>query len=87
MLKNPAFSSPLHYVLNEEGITVSQGEVSQSQAWADMYKATSTTKSIIVYTSPVNATIFPKRVLGENLSQCIEIIATHMPPNKVKIRF
>ena len=87
ILKNPAFQNPLHYVLDDTGITVSQGEVSQSQAWEDMYKAISTTKSIIVYTTPVNATIFPRRVLGENLSQCIEIIATHMPPSKVKIRF
>ncbi len=87
VLNNPAFKNPLHYVLDENGITVSQGEETQSQAWENMYKAVSTTKSIIVYTSPVNATIFPKRVLGENLGQCIEIISTHMPANKVKIRF
>ncbi len=87
ILKNPAFSKPLHYVLDDTGITVSQDEVSQSQAWEDMYKAISTTKSIVVYTTPVNATIFPRRVLGDNLGQCIEIIATHMPPSKVKIRF
>lgn len=87
VLSNPAFKEALHYVLDEEGITVSQGENVQSQAWADMYKATSTTKSIIVYTSPVNATIIPRRALEENVSQCIEIISTHMPPNKVKIRY
>lgn len=86
-LNNPAFKQPLHYVLDENGITVSQGEVSQSQAWENMYKATSTNKNIIVYTSPVNATIIPKRVLGEERSKCIEIISTHMPPKKVKIRY
>ncbi len=87
IIKNPAFKEPLHYVLDEKGITVSQGEESQSQAWENMHKATSTTKSIIIYTSPVNATILPRRVLGENTSKCIEIISTHMPPNKVKIRY
>ncbi len=87
VLNNPAFQNSLHYVLDENGITVSQGEQTQCQVWEDMYKATSTTKSIIVYTSPVNATIFPRRVLGEQLSQCIEIISTHMPAKKVKIRF
>ncbi len=86
-LNNPVFKEALHYTLNEEGLTVSQGENVQSQAWTDMYKATSTAKSIIVYTSPVNATIIPRRALGENLSQCIEIISTHMPPSKVKIRY
>ncbi len=86
-LNNPAFKNTLHYVLDEQGITVSQGEEIQSQAWENMFKATSTGKSIIIYTSPVNATILPRRALGENLSQCIEIISTHMPPKKVKIRF
>lgn len=87
ILNNPAFKESLHYVLNEEGITVSQGETLQSQSWENMYKATSTAKSIIVYTSPVNATIIPRRVLGENTGRCIEIISTHMPPKKVKIRY
>lgn len=85
-LTNPAFQKPLHYVLDENGITISQGEESQNQAWENMYKATSTNRNIIVYTSRVNATILPKRVLGEDLSKCIEIISTHMPPSKVKIR-
>lgn len=86
-LLNPAFKEPLHYVLDEKGITVSQGEQTQSQEWANMYKATSTTKSIIVYTTKVNATIFPRREVGEQLPALIEMISTHMPPDKVKIRF
>ena len=87
VLNNPAFKNPLHYVLDENGITVSQGEESQSQTWDNMYKAISTSKSIIVYTSAVNATILPRRALGENVNKCIEIISTHMPPKKVKIRY
>ena len=86
-LANPVFKQPLHYKLTEEGIEVSQGEEVQSQKWEDLYKAISTTKSLIVYTSRVNATIFPKRDLGEKASAVIEIISTHMPPKKVKIRF
>ena len=81
------FKKPLHYKLTEEGIEVSQGEEVQSQKWEDLYKAISTTRSLIVYTSRVNATIFPKRDLGEKASAVIEIISTHMPPKKVKIRF
>lgn len=85
-LSNPSFKKPLHYKMTEEGIKVSQGEEVQSQKWEDMYKAVSTMKSLIVYTSPVNATIFPKRELGELTPGVIEIISTHMPPKKVKIR-
>lgn len=86
MLKTPAFKKPLHYKLTEEGIEVSQDDMTERQMWEDMYKAVSTTNSIIVYTSRVNAFIFPKKDLGENKYKAIEIIATHMPPGKVKIR-
>ncbi len=86
-VNNPAFKQPLHYVLDDEGITVSQGEVSQSQSWENMYKAISTNKSIIVYTSPVNATIFPRRAMGQDAVRYIEMICTHMPPAKVRIRY
>ena len=85
-LSNPAFKKPLHYKLTEEGIEVSQGEEVQMQGWEDMYKAVSTPKSLILYTSPVNASIFPKKDLGEKAAGVIAIISTHMPPKKVKIR-
>ena len=85
-LANPSFKKPLHFKMTEEGIEVSQDGEVQSQKWEDMYKAVSTMKSIVVYTSPVNASIFPKRVLGEQLPGVIEIISTHMPVKKVKIR-
>lgn len=86
MLNTPAFKEPLHYKLTDEGIEVSQGEEVQSQKWEDMYKAVSTQQSLIVYTSKVNASIFPKKDLGQRTAAVIEMISTHMPPAKVKIR-
>lgn len=86
VLANPGFQKPLHYCLDENGITVSQDEVSESQGWDQMVKAVSTGRSIIVYTSRVNATIFPKAQLGEQKDAVIGMISTHMPPGKVNIR-
>lgn len=85
-LSNPAFGQPLHYVLDGQGITVSQNGEEQHQDWGDMVKAVSTGHSIIVYTSRVNATIFPRREMGDKRTDVIEIISTHMPPKKVHIR-
>ena len=84
---NPAFKEPLHYVLDEEGISVSQGEVTQMQKWENMHRAVSTSKSIIVYTSRVNACIFPRRELGDSQTEVIRFIAAHMNPKKVNIRY
>ena len=59
-VNNPVFKEPLHYVLDENGITISQGDSSTCQKWEDCLKAVSTGRSIIVYTAKNNATIFPK---------------------------
>lgn len=86
VLLSPVFKETLHYVLNDEGLTVKVGEEEDSQAWKDMYKAVSTGKSIIVYTSKRCASIFPKSDLGDQRMAVIEMISTHMEPKKVNIK-
>lgn len=83
---NESFHQPLHYILDDNGITVSQGDVTESQPWDDMVKAVSTSRSIIVYTAGRSASIFPRAQLGDQQAALIEVISTHMPPAKVKIR-
>lgn len=86
VINNPSFQQPLHYMLDEQGLTISQGEDSVQYLWEEMYKAVSTGRSIIVYTSRINATIFPRKQMGDQGTAVIEMISTHMPPGKVKIR-
>lgn len=86
ILRNPSFQQPLHYMLDEQGITISQGEDAVQYPWEEMYKAVSTGRSIILYTSRINATIFPRKQMGDKSAAVIEMISTHMPPAKVKIR-
>lgn len=86
ILNNSTFKETLHYKLDDEGLTITQGGAEAKQGWGDMHKAVSTGRSIILYTSRVNATIFPKRQLGDQKMAVVEMISTHMPPAKVKIR-
>lgn len=86
MLKTPAFQEPLHYRLTPEGVEISQKETKEFQKWEHMYKATSTGKSIILYTSRINACIFPRADLKEKEVAVIEMISKHMPAGKVKIK-
>jgi hypothetical protein len=83
----PAFKQPLHYKMTDEGISVSQGEQEEKQSWDSCYKAISTSKSIILYTSKTAASIFPKSDLGDQKDAIVQMISTHMPPKKVKMRF
>ncbi len=87
MARTQSFKEALHYEMNEDGIQVSQGEEVLMLEWDSLYKAISTRQSIVVYTSKVNACIFPKKDLGDRTTEVIEMLSTHMPPAKVKIRF
>ena len=83
---NPVFRRPIHYTMTEEGVMVSQ-ETEETEETSAMYKAVSTKNSIILYTTRVNACIFPRKQLGGHTTDVIKMIATHMPPKKVKIRY
>ena len=47
---NPTFRNPIHYTLDDEGVTVSQGDEELTVAWENMLKARSTEQSIFLYT-------------------------------------
>lgn len=86
VMLNPVFKEKLHYILDDEGVTVMAGDATDFQKWEDMHKAASSGKSIIIYTNRINACIFPKEDLGEKLADVIRIISTHMDPKRVNIR-
>lgn len=86
MKTTKVFQKPLHYTFSEEGITISQEEMSDTIPWDLIIKVVSTNKSIIIYTSKINASILPKYQLGEELSDVIQIISTNMAPSKVNIK-
>lgn len=83
---NEFFKKPLHYVLTDEGVTVMQGDYELFQEWKIVVKAASTNRSILLYTSKVNAWIFPKRELANKKDDVIEMVSTHVSPDKVKIK-
>lgn len=83
---NEFFKQPIHYTLTDEGVIVTQGEAEMVQPWAAIVKASSTNKSLLLYTSKVNAWIFPKRDLGEKREDVIQMISTHVSPDRVKIK-
>ena len=80
------FKEPLHYRLSEEGLLVSSGEEEQLVPWESITKAAATGKTILLYTSKVNAFLFPKRALGERSEEMVLVISRYVAPEKVKIR-
>ncbi len=81
------FKNNTHYVLDDTGITVSQGENSSSVEWDKVHRVVSTGRSIIIYTGPTNATILPRAQMGDKLQPVIQCISTHVEPKRVKIKY
>ena len=86
VLKTPMFQKPITYEFGEEGVRISQDDQSVLNEWINFYKAVSTSKSIILYVTKSRALIFPRESLGEQYAAVVQMISTHMPAKKVKIR-
>lgn len=85
-LNNEAFKKPLHYAFTEKGVYVSQGEAVEMQKWENMHQAVATGKSVILYTSKVSASIFPRKDLGNDATVLLQIFCRYMDPKKIKFK-
>lgn len=83
---SPVFLEPLVYKLTEDGVKVIQGGKENESPWSDFQKAISTNWALVLYMDKTRAIIFPREQIGERWAAAVEMISTHMPPDKVKIR-
>ncbi len=86
VMSNEVFKEPMHYIIDETGITAKSKDNSESLSWDKMYKAVSTSRSVILYTGRVNACILPKEDMGDQKDNVIRIISANMDPKQVNIR-
>ena len=75
---NEVFKLPLDYVLNDEGITLSQGEQSQSITWADVYQVREYKSQILVYTGRIYAFVWPKSALSQCENEVRALFKKHL---------
>ena len=69
---NPYYAEPIHYVLDEEGITTTQGEKSASLPWEQFSKIKLTKKSVFLYMKNKNACVFSQEVFGKDLDKAYD---------------
>lgn len=72
--RNKVYQKPLTYMLNEEGITVSQEDVAQTVTWERLRSVVETKSQYLVYSNRINAFIFPKEAIGENIEAFEEMV-------------
>lgn len=83
---SPMFQKPITYELIEEGVKVSQDDQEVVNPWEDFMKAVEINGALVLYVTRLRALIFPKADLGEQYTAVVQMISTHMPPAKVKIK-
>ena len=83
---NDSFHHPLCYVFSTKGVDVKQGEQSLHINWEDIIKIVSTKNLIVIYLSPINAFIFPKKQIGDKFDDFKKIIVDNIKCRKVSIK-
>ena len=69
---NPYYAEPIHYVLDEEGITTTQGENTATLSWDKFSKIKLTKKSMFIYMKNKNACVLSRDVFGEDSDKACE---------------
>lgn len=71
---NPYYAEPIHYILDEEGVTTIQGEKEAKLAWEKFSKVKLTKKSMFLYMRNKNACVLSLDVFGKDLDKAYEWI-------------
>ncbi len=71
---SPSYRHPLDFTFTDEGITVSQGEVSQDITWDKVCRIMKTNQMLAIYTSRMNAFVIPLSQLGEDRGKIISSV-------------
>ncbi len=74
VLLNPSFKEPFQYVLNEEGIHISQNGESADLTWDAVYKAVKCSTGIFLYGSKYRANILPARCIEGKEEDIVKLL-------------
>lgn len=83
---SPVLGNTLHFLVDEDGFTVTQGEASGVLAWSQIYKMVATGKLVLVYSSRVHAYVIPRRQLGEYYVPLAKLAAAKLAKYRMKMK-
>ncbi len=80
-----AYRKPLDYRVDEQGITVSQDEESQTIEWERLYRIIETKSQFLVYSNRINSFIFPKSSLEGQADELGNAMAEYSKDTAVRL--
>lgn len=83
---SPVLGNTLHYAVDADGFTVTQGEASGVLAWKQIYKMVATKHLVLVYSNRLNAYVIPKRQLGEQYVPLAKLAREKLPKYRFRMK-
>lgn len=86
MKMNPMYKEPMHYEVNDEGITTTQNEQTAQITWDKVIKVTESKYSYLLYTGRIYSFVLPKESMGMQITIVESLIKKHLAAGQVKIK-
>ena len=80
-----SFREKVHYKIDEAGITVSLGEVTETLGWDKIYKIRFDGRNVDIYMTTVNANIIPVRDFGGRAEEFVNMAGEYLKAFQVKV--
>ncbi|MGN0290450.1 MAG: YcxB family protein [Lachnospiraceae bacterium] len=84
--RTEALRNTQHFTIDEKGITISQNGEEATLEWEKIYKVVETKSSVLVYSSRVNAYVFPKRDMGTSFEGVCTMMREHLESYRLKLK-
>lgn len=76
----------LHYLVDENGLTVSQGEETANLPWNQIYKMIGTKNNVLVYSNRTNAYVIPREQLKDAYGTLAQMAKEQLPDYRVRMK-
>jgi len=83
---SPVLNNVLHYTIDDTGITTSQGEMSSTLLWEQVYRVVATKHNILVCINPRNAFIIPREQVLQEYDTIRNIAQQHLEKYRFKMK-
>ena len=83
---SPVLKNVLHYVIDDTGVTTSQGEACSTLAWEQVYRVVATRHNILVCINPRNAFIIPRAQAEAQYETIRRIAQNHLETYRFKMK-
>lgn len=80
----PEFLEPLHYRIDETGVTVSRNGESAELPWDKVFRVVGVKTAVYIYSSRIHAYVIPRAALGDEIGRLSELAGTHLEARRVK---